>query len=249
MAEKKHERISRLLRAELGEPGSTLPSEAQLSERYNVSRPTVRTALQTLENEGLITSSAGSLRRVREIHRWHWDMSGWEQPVQHRDYISDAWAHSIRVQGGTPANDMQVVTIGAPADVAKALEIEPGTQIQARHRKRMVNGQPHQLSDSFFPPFVTEDSPLFWEPGDTAAPGGLLAASGFKQVRWHDELTARMPTSDEAAQLITGGGTPLLVHTRIGYDKDDRPLRYMVTRMVADQVIVSYDVPVSESDA
>lgn len=248
MTEKKHERIARLLRESLGEPGSTLPSEAEVAETYQVARNTARAALKTLEDEGLITAGVGTLRRVRKIHRWHWDMSGWEQPSQHRDHVADAWAYSVRQQGGDPWNQMEVLTVAATEEVADRLQIEPGISIQARRRRRMVNGQPHQLSESYFPPFVTDASPLFHQLGDTAAPGGLLAASGFQQVRWHDELTARMPVADETHQLLMARGTPLLVHTRVGYDADDRPLRYMVTRMAADQVMLTYDIPV-DTDA
>lgn len=51
-----------------------------------------------------------------------------------------------------------------------------------------------------------------------------------------------MPTAEEASTLRMPPGTALLVHTRIGYSKDGRPLRYMVTRMAADRVKISYDL-------
>jgi GntR family transcriptional regulator len=38
-------------------------------------------------------------------------------------------------------------------------------------------------------------------------------------------------------------GTPLLVHTRAGYDAQGRPVRHMITRMAADRVEVTYDLP------
>ena len=60
----KHEIVSRELRAEIasGKYGKTgqLPSEAQLCERFEVSRPTVARALRELQGEGLIHRRAGS---------------------------------------------------------------------------------------------------------------------------------------------------------------------------------------------
>jgi DNA-binding LacI/PurR family transcriptional regulator len=60
----KHEIISQELRAEIaaGKYGASgqLPSEAQLVERFSVSRPTVARALRDLQNEGLIRRQAGS---------------------------------------------------------------------------------------------------------------------------------------------------------------------------------------------
>lgn len=60
----KHEKISQELRAEIaaGKYGGDgqLPSEAQLVQRYSVSRPTVARALRDLQAEGLIVRRAGS---------------------------------------------------------------------------------------------------------------------------------------------------------------------------------------------
>ena len=59
-----HENISQELRAEIatGKYGGEgqLPSEAQLVQRYSVSRPTVARALRDLQAEGLIVRRAGS---------------------------------------------------------------------------------------------------------------------------------------------------------------------------------------------
>jgi GntR family transcriptional regulator len=239
MTDTKTERVRRLISESLPKPGDPLPSEAELMDEYDVSRNTIRRALAALEAEGLISSSQGSRRIVRDSHRWHWSMSEWERAHSND---GDAWANTIRAQGGKPDNDLQIVAEQASAEVASALGIEEGAAIQARHRMRSVNGEPHQLSDSYFPPFVTDDNELFWRPTDLGVQGGLLAATGHAQVRWHDTLTARMPRADEAQRLRMAPGTPLLVHTRIGYDKDDRPVRYMVTRMAADRVEVSYDL-------
>ena len=41
-------------------PGERLPSERELSERLGVSRPSVRDAVSTLQDQGLLTSRAGS---------------------------------------------------------------------------------------------------------------------------------------------------------------------------------------------
>ncbi len=65
----KHRQISEELRTEIatgmyGDAGR-LPSEAQLVERFGVSRPTIGRALQSLQNEGLVERRAGSGSFVR----------------------------------------------------------------------------------------------------------------------------------------------------------------------------------------
>jgi DNA-binding FadR family transcriptional regulator len=62
-----HEVVDRLLaQIESGEigPGSRLPSERELMDRYGVGRPAVREAMQTLENMGLISITHGERAKV-----------------------------------------------------------------------------------------------------------------------------------------------------------------------------------------
>lgn len=239
--EHKHERIARLVKDGLGPPGSTVPSDLELTKRYQVSRGTVRQAMASLEAEGLIISSQGNLRTVRDSKRWRWDMSTWEG--RHRPK-ADAWTATVQGQGGRQADSaIRVEYVKATAEVAKALALEPGTPVITRSRVHTIDGAPHQLSDSFYPPWVTQDSSLYTQPANVFAPGGLLAASGHPQVQFHDSLTARPPSSEEAVKLRMPAGTPLLIHTRTGIDAEGRPVRHMVTRMAADRVEITYDLP------
>lgn len=161
---------SRLIRAELGPPGSELPSEAELVERFKVGRATIRQALATLEQEGLITTGRGRRRTVRDGRRWHWDMTAWEKA---HSASADAWANTIRAQVGVPHSEVEVRIVKATAEVVAALDIPEGQAIVNRTRIRSVNGEPHQLSDSYFPKWLTDQAPLLSEPGDIASKRGL----------------------------------------------------------------------------
>ena len=77
-AEPKHSRISQDLLAEIASgkyaPSGRLPSEAQLVQRFGVSRPTVARALRDLQDRGLVERRVGSGSYVRgpgpvEVHR------------------------------------------------------------------------------------------------------------------------------------------------------------------------------------
>jgi GntR family transcriptional regulator len=241
MTERKWQRVARLIRDDLPQPGNTIDSEAALCEQYGVSRNTVRLALRSLETEGVIVSSPGALRMVRDTKRWTWSMSNWEAAASHT-VEADAWAHNIIEQGGEPTTEVRVEMVQAPDHVAEALQVEAGAATVARIRVRSVDGEPHQLSTSYFPRWLTDDNPVFLMPGDQSAPGGLLAASGHPQLRIWDQLGARMPSPDEAKMLNITAMTPLLVHKRTGYDEAGRPVRYMHTLMAADRVLITYDI-------
>jgi GntR family transcriptional regulator len=48
-------------------PGDQLPSEPELAAAYSVSRATVREALQSLENEGIVRRVHGSGTFVNQV--------------------------------------------------------------------------------------------------------------------------------------------------------------------------------------
>src|SRR4051794_20380235 len=68
-SEPKHRRISQQLLAEIASgkygPSGRLPSEAQLVDRFQVSRPTVARALRDLQDRGLVERRVGSGTFVR----------------------------------------------------------------------------------------------------------------------------------------------------------------------------------------
>lgn len=239
--ETKHADLAAKLRQriERGDYTTELPSEADLTDEFGYSRSTVRQAFTALENEGLITARSGSRRRVKTHERWNWPMTTWER--QHTA-DADAWAMSVQAQGGEPSTIVAVHIEKADEAVAQALRVEPGSQVVVRRRVRSVNGEPHQLADSYFPQWLADAHPVFLEPGDLSASGGLLASVGIPQARCLDEITARMPTPDEARVLGISRGVPLLVHTRTGYAEDGRAVRHMVSRMAADRVHVRYEL-------
>ncbi|NLT57155.1 MAG: GntR family transcriptional regulator [Actinomycetales bacterium] len=239
--EAKWESLARTLRDDIaaGRIEGELPSEADLCEEHNVSRGTVRKAFEALEAEGLITSSQGQKRRVRGDRRWCWPMHTWERS---HGVAEDAWAVSIREQGGRPRTEVTVSVEPASAEVALSLCTQPGQPVAVRRRVRYVNGEPHQLADSYFPYDLAQQHPVFLAPGDQSAPGGLLSSVGLPQARLADRIEARMPTPDETRQLRLPSGTPLLIHHRTGYTAEGRAVRHMVTRMGADRVEVKYEV-------
>ncbi len=131
----RHEQISDHLRAQIQEgvyPADTqIPSESQLTERFDVSRITVRRALQTLENEGLIYRRQGLGSFVKE--------TGVRQGlVRLNDFVEDM------NQAGLTGSS-RVLHFGqekAPADVAKALGIQEGHILIRLDRLRLGDGEP-----------------------------------------------------------------------------------------------------------
>lgn len=235
----RREEVANQLASELPPPGTELDSDAEIGRKYGISHTTARLVAATLEERGLITSAQGRRRRVRDRRVWTWHMTSWERAHQS---TADAWDSTIQEQGGEPSASVTVQVDRANPAVATALNVDEGAPVILRARMRSVNGQPQQLADSWFPRWLGDQSDLFLAPGNVSAPGGLLAAAGYPQIRMRDRVYTRMPTPEERSALELPRGTPLLVYERIGYGRDETPLRYMVTRMDGDSVELDYEV-------
>jgi GntR family transcriptional regulator len=130
------------LRAGEWDPGEKLPGEHGLLAEYDVSRATIRTALQVLESEGLVATRHGSgtfaTGATREIHA----------DLRHLDSMTATIARS----GATPAMSYRSRTIRpAGATEAERLEIAPGDPVLATERELTADGRAVAFSYDVIP--------------------------------------------------------------------------------------------------
>ncbi|WP_062346441.1 GntR family transcriptional regulator [Herbidospora yilanensis] len=239
-----YERVADDLRAAIvrGElkPGDNVPAEQELAANHQVSRQTVRQALQQLTNEGLLSSGRGRGRVVRSQTRLRWQLSSFESTARH-NADGDAWNNDVRTQGHEPRQEVTVGIDTASPKVAQRLGVSEDDLVVVRRRVRYVDDMPFQLSDSYFPMDIAQGTVLM-KPGDIAVPGGILSSIGHPQVKTLDEIQVRMPTKDETTRLGLPAGTPIAEHTRTGYDADGRPVRVMVSVLPGDRHVMVYEL-------
>src|SRR6266566_9797433 len=128
------QRITSDLRRQIHEgtlgPGALLPSEPELAQTYGVSRQTARTALQALEQEGLVVVRPRRGRLVRSNQRLRWRLSEFERPDHTVLTTSDAWETDIEGQGHDPTRqDLEVERITPPEIIATRLGLDPRTDV------------------------------------------------------------------------------------------------------------------------
>jgi GntR family transcriptional regulator len=191
-----------------------LPSEAELGRRYDVSRVTVRRALERLRDEGLITARRGS--------GWY-VVSGasFGQPLalgsfQHaRSAVTDAGVPLTRTVTGFEYRP-------APADVAALLDLPPGGDGLRVRAVRYAGRSPLDV--------VTEWVPLgFATPvsrADAEAPGvwETLRRQGHHIDVVRQSIAATAASETTAPLLDTFVGIPLLLVRRLAVLPDGRPL-------------------------
>lgn len=217
-------------------PGDRLPTEPQLMEQNGVSRNTVRLATALLVNEGLIEHVAGRTggmvvrqRIMLTYHASRAEMPGglWSE--------SDAWFGEVRDQGYEPSQDFEVKVIALPAEIAERLGVEADSSAALRTCIRKVNGLPSSIQATYYPMDLCEEIPELLSPRDI--PQGttrLLADRGYPQPAAVDEMTAVMPSPEQATLLNLPAGTPVLAYIRTGYAAA-RPVRVSVTTFAGDR--------------
>lgn len=224
-------------------PGARLPSEPELAKQYGVSPGTARAALVVLGSEGLVVSSQGRGRTVRDFQPLEWPWTKFERRDEHATGYDgvDAWEQQVREMGRTPRVEVTVEIAVPPPHVAEALKLGEDDVAVVRRRVRFVDGDPYLLQDSWFDEELVRGTPLM-RPEDVSAPGGVLASLGHEQVRYVDRITVRMPHSAETSKLGLPPGSPVAEHTRTGYDQDGNPLRCMVSILPGGRHTLVYEV-------
>jgi len=142
----RHEQISDWLRdkilSDTFSEGDQLPSESDLRSKFNVSRVTVRHALKTLENEGLIYRRQGLGSFVNKIEL--------KQPVVClTDFAEDM--HRAGLSASSNVTNKEVVK--ANEDIAVKLDLEESTNVLRLDRVRLGNNRPVAFDITWMPMF------------------------------------------------------------------------------------------------
>ena len=224
-------------------PGALMPSEPEVAREYGVSRQTARSALQLLEQQGLLIVRPRRGRIVRSTQRLVWHLSEFELPENTGLASSDAWESDIEKQGHDPTRqDLEVETIRPPRDIAARLSLEPEKdRCVVRRRVRFIDGKPGITSDDYFDEAIVRGTELA-APEDTTRED-ILKEAGYEQVYDVDEVITRMPTPDESRRLGISSGIPVAQLTRTAYTAEDKPVRVMVAIVPGDLLILRYVIP------
>jgi GntR family transcriptional regulator len=132
--------LRQLIRSGQVDVGTRLPGELGLAAALGLSRHTVRHALATLVNEGLLRRQRGSGTRVVTPH---------VMLKERRLERLYAFAWETRAWGVTQASlVLDFVTTHSPADIATRLRIPPEASVKRLVRVRMADGEPlvHETS-------------------------------------------------------------------------------------------------------
>ncbi|MDT4995397.1 MAG: hypothetical protein QOH97_5289 [Actinoplanes sp.] len=191
--------------------GDRIENEVDLAERLGVSRPTTRRAIQYLVERGMLVRRRGVGTQV--VH------PKVRRPVELSSLYDDL-VNSARA----PRTDvLELKVIEAPADVAEALEIAPGSEVTWIERLRFAGGEPLALMHNAIPVGLLRlTEPELAERGLYE----LLRRAGFVPRIATQVIGARSATAAEARTLQEKRGASLLTMTRTAWDASGQALEY-----------------------
>jgi GntR family transcriptional regulator len=245
-------RIAGDLRAaiEAGElaPGARLPSERDLARQYATARNTAREAIGILQSEGLVVARHGRGVFVRERPPlMRLGANRYSRAAREQTGVSP-FRIEVMKQGRTPRAETRSVTRGpAPVDVAERLDLDEGSEVVRRENWYFADDEPLQLGVTFIPVSIAEGSPLATETRlGRGSIYGRFEDLGYSITRIREEVSARMPTPEEAHGLDIPPGVPVLEVLHTSYDQAHQP--FEVTRFVlrADHNGLDYEMPIED---
>ncbi|WP_405932415.1 GntR family transcriptional regulator [Streptomyces sp. NBC_00827] len=206
------------------EIGERLPSRAQLAEEYGVGRNVTQRAMDRLIIQGLLEGRAGSgtyvrmprerLRMVRSRHRERRDGSPSLAGTTERGKASTWDSHS---QARVPA----------PLAIAERLAISCGELCVNTHYEFLAEGQPVQLSESWEPMAITDETPIVLPEAGPLAGKGVVVR--MRSIGVDIETVIELPRPARATQAqanllgISVGDLVLQIERTI-YDTNGRPV-------------------------
>ncbi|MER5770762.1 GntR family transcriptional regulator [Streptomyces sp. NPDC001985] len=192
-------------------PGSLLGNEIELAGRLGLSRPTVRQAIQSLVDKGLLVRRRGVGTQV--VH------SQVRRPLELSSLYDD-----LEAAGQRPAT---VVLGSAPepagARVAAALGLAENSEVQRIERLRYAHGEPMALLTNHLPAGVLDCAT---EQLEATGLYRLMRAAGTTLHSARQSVGARAATAAEAELLAEEPGGPVLTMERTTFDDTGRAVEF-----------------------
>lgn len=195
--------------------GDRVPGEQDLCDEFGVSRITAKRALNELADAGLVIRERG--RGTRVIQR---------PAVPAVTSSIEGWLENISLMShSTKAQVLEFGYAAALDDIAAALELAPGSEVQRAVRIRRLDGQPMSYLVTYVPAEIgrhytrtdLNSTPLL----------KLLEKAGVAVASARQSISATIADADIADALECPAGSPLIEVRRIVRDHNDRPVEYI----------------------
>ncbi|WP_425051567.1 phosphonate metabolism transcriptional regulator PhnF [Psychromarinibacter sp. S121] len=208
--------------------GDKLPTESELAERFGVNRHTVRHALSSLVEDGLIRTRRGAGAFVTA------------RPTDYPLGTRVRFNQNLLAAGRTPDRKILQVEDAVPASrvVAERLEIAEGDMVCVYRGLSLADGQPVALFESHFP--VSRFDGIGASLVELRSVTQALARFGVADyVRRATRLSARAADATQALHLGLTEGAPLLYSESVNVDAKGAPVEFGRTWFAGERITLT----------
>ena len=203
--------------------GEKIPTEPELSEQYNVSRITVRKAVEELVKEGYLVKQQGkgTFVSLPKIDRKIEHVMGFTAACLANGFTSHSEVTKTEV-------------IKGDADLRKALQLEKDEKVLYIQRKRFAGDNPLMLENNYYP--YNRYSFLVNETLDGSLYDLLREKYEiFPNQSGKTTLEIALADEEQAQLLETSIGKPLFYMNAVIYDQHGRPVHAGKQYIIGDR--------------
>lgn len=210
--------------------GSQLPPEAEICERYGVSRITVRRAIADLVKEGILHRQQGKGTFVRE-HK-----------VKRELFEVGSFSEHTTASGKTPSSQILSNTvISADEELAKVFRQPVGAPLLRLHRLLFIDQEPFIIETSYYPLTLLPDLEKYI--GEFPSTYNTLKQRyGINMTRFEKRLEVVYATPHEAELFMCDHGTPMFLLEKLTFDQQGRAIHLSKSLMMTSKVVFTLEV-------
>ncbi len=209
--------------------GDKLPTEKNLSERFNVNRHTIRNAIAILKEEGLVRVDRGRGMYVAK--------SPIKYPIGERVRYNEA----LKAQGiESRYQKLRAIEVPAQKAIANVLKIETGVKVILIERIGLADNLPISVGSSYFPGDRFLDLVPNWEKYDSISKM-LQEEYNCEHFRHSTTVSARLIQDDDARLLQVPRNYPILLAKSINCDRNGKVVEYGVTRFAGEMMELVFE--------
>jgi GntR family transcriptional regulator len=216
----KYFQLASILRQNIEEgewaPRSPIPSERQLEVLYNISRTTIREAINSLVQQGYLyrEHGRGTFVSPQKLQKGWMELTSFSEDLVKRGLVPGQIIRSLQL--------MQ-----PPQRVLQRLELPAGSLVHRIERVRLADGTPIGLQTSY----------LSLAPGQEITMQEMEKAGSLYRIlseKFHiipteadETLEVTLATPEEAGLLQVATGAPLLLNERVLFSQERTPVEYV----------------------
>lgn len=204
-------RLEQAIRSGAIAPGDRLENEIAIGERLNLSRPTVRRAIQELVDKGMLVRRRGVGTQVVQSH------------VTRQVELTSLY-EDLQSSARLPTTDVLArETIPASTVVAEQLRIPEGSPVVHLRRLRRTNDVPVAVMENFLP---IEFEDITTTQLLSRGLYEIMRARGVAIRIANQRIGARSAREDEPRLLEIENAGPVLTMERVAFDLTGRAVEY-----------------------